>query len=209
MKAMILAVLLALVSVPAVHAAAYWEIEQTLQAGGSVTVGSDLAAWQISQLISIGHERVTVHATGFPAWQVDQFLSAGGAVLVDASFAAWQISQFISSAKQRVKVEAAGFPAWQVEQFRSAGATIVGVPGNDHPAYWQLEQALDQGQSITIGNELAAWQVTQLCQKGGARVTVRAAGFAQWQLSEFARYGANIQYQNKREAAFAEIYPGR
>jgi hypothetical protein len=201
----LLTVVFTLAAACAALATPFWQIEQTLQAGGSVTVGDELAGWQISQLIGIGKARVTVRAKGFAAWQVTSFLSEGGSVLVDSSFAAWQVSSFISQGKARVKVLAEGFASWQTNQFKSEGAVIVGVPGQGQPAFWQLKQTLEQGGNVAVGSELAAWQIKELCQIGGNRVTVRAEGFAAWQLQEFAGLGANIDYRTKREASFEAL----
>ena len=66
-----------------------------------------------------------------------------------------------------------------------------------------LAEIVQGGGSVNVGSELAFWQAKELVELGQARVTVRGAGFAYWQVTEIGEAGGGVELTS--EFAFWQV----
>ncbi|MBI3891677.1 MAG: hypothetical protein HY303_09135 [Candidatus Wallbacteria bacterium] len=102
----------------------FYDQMRILQSGGRVAVDHRLASYEVTQLISVGKDRVTVVCKGFASYEVSSFLSSGASVWVDHSFATYEVSSFCSIGHARVTVVADGFAQYELQGFAAQGAAI-------------------------------------------------------------------------------------
>lgn len=95
-----------------------------LRAGGMVICDKSMPAYEVSALLAVARERVTVTAKGFEPYEISQFLSQGAKVQVDRAFAAHDVWSFCAQGKDRVTVQADGFESFEINGFASQGAKI-------------------------------------------------------------------------------------
>lgn len=95
-----------------------------LRAGGTVLCDSSMPSYDVSGLLAIARERVTVVAKGYATYEISMFLSQGAKLEVDRSFPAHDVWSFCAQGKERVTVQADGFESYEINGFAAHGAKI-------------------------------------------------------------------------------------
>ncbi|MBI4871720.1 MAG: hypothetical protein HY814_09135 [Candidatus Riflebacteria bacterium] len=129
-----------------------YEQMRILQSGGSVAIDHRFASHEISQLISTGHERVTVICAGFASYEVSAFLAAGARIRVDRSFASYEVSSFCQTGHDRVTVVSGGFSEYELQGFASSGAHI------QYDEKTPAAQAGDESRSQALDATIAGYE---------------------------------------------------